>query len=55
VLRLLARGHHNQEIAEELVVTERTVRAHIESLYRKLGGGSRVELLHRAKARRWLR
>jgi non-specific serine/threonine protein kinase len=41
VLRLVARGLTNQQVAVELVVSERTVHAHLRSMYRKLGIGSR--------------
>jgi predicted ATPase/DNA-binding CsgD family transcriptional regulator len=41
VLRLVARGLTNQQVAAELVVSERTVHAHLRSMYRKLEIGSR--------------
>ena len=41
VLRLVARGLTNQQVAAELVVSERTVHAHLRSMYKKLGIGSR--------------
>jgi DNA-binding CsgD family transcriptional regulator len=41
VLRLVARGLTNQQVAAELVVSERTVHAHLRSMYKKLAIGSR--------------
>lgn len=42
VLDLIARGHTNGQIAEALVVSQSTVRRHVEHLFAKLGVGSRV-------------
>jgi predicted ATPase/DNA-binding CsgD family transcriptional regulator len=41
VLRLVAAGSTDSEVAEALVVSVRTVHAHMRSIYRKLGVGSR--------------
>lgn len=37
VLRVLARGHSNREIAEALVLSPRTVQHHLASIYAKIG------------------
>jgi DNA-binding NarL/FixJ family response regulator len=43
VLRLLARGLQNKEIARDLGVTERTIKFHVSSVLQKLGAGNRTE------------
>ena len=43
VLRLLAAGRSNPEIAQELVVSVNTVKTQAQSIYRKLNVKSRVE------------
>jgi len=43
VLQLLARGWDNHRIAEELAISERTVRFHLRNIYDKLGLKSRTE------------
>ncbi|HEY7104873.1 MAG TPA: AAA family ATPase [Acidimicrobiia bacterium] len=48
VLRLVATGRPNAEIAEELFVSVRTVEAHVSSLLSKLGARNRSELTARA-------
>ena len=42
ILRELARGARNGAIADQLGITERTVKAHLESIYLKLGVESRA-------------
>src|SRR5436189_73018 len=41
VLRLVARGMSNNEIAETLFLSRRTVHAHLRSIFHKLGVGHR--------------
>jgi ATP/maltotriose-dependent transcriptional regulator MalT len=48
VLRLMAAGRSNAEIAEELVVALGTVKAHTSSIYRKLDVRSRTEAVIKA-------
>lgn len=43
VLRHLAKGESNRVLARHLGIAERTVRAHVTSIVRKLGVGSRFE------------
>ena len=43
VLRLVAQGMTNAEVAEKLFISSRTVNWHLGSIYRKLGLGSRTE------------
>lgn len=43
VLRLLARGHSNKDIAARLLVSPKTAGTHIEHIYAKLGVSSRAE------------
>jgi DNA-binding CsgD family transcriptional regulator len=49
VVRLLAAGRTNREIAEELVLSPRTVDMHVRNLLRKLDCRSRVEAARRAE------
>ena len=47
VLRLLARGKTNQEIANELVVREGTIKYHVKNILRKMGATSRADAVAR--------
>ena len=50
VLRLLARGLRNKEIAARLYVSERTVNFHLANIYQKLNVSGRTEALSKALA-----
>lgn len=50
VLRLLAAGCSNPEIAEELVVSVNTVKTHVKSIYRKMDVTSRREVRDTVRA-----
>src|SRR5207237_3705041 len=43
ILRLVAEGHSNGELAKMLWVTEQTVKFHLSNIYRKLGVANRTE------------
>jgi DNA-binding NarL/FixJ family response regulator len=43
VLRLLAQGQQNKEIAAALGISERTAKFHVEAVLRRLGAGNRTE------------
>jgi NarL family two-component system response regulator LiaR len=45
VLNLVAQGHSNQQIAETLVISVATVKAHISSILSKLEVSSRAEAI----------
>jgi HD-GYP domain-containing protein (c-di-GMP phosphodiesterase class II) len=42
ILRLVARGQSNKEIAQRLVITPKTVRNHVEHIYAKIDASSRA-------------
>jgi len=48
ILRLIAAGLRNQEIADHLSISAATVKRHIANAYGKLGAGHRTEALARA-------
>lgn len=54
VLLATARGERNKEIAYRLGITERTVKAHLASIYQKLGVDSRAAAVAVAAQRGWL-
>ena len=43
ILKLIADGHANKEIARRLVISERTARTHVSNILRKLGLSSRTQ------------
>jgi DNA-binding NarL/FixJ family response regulator len=42
VLRLVAQGASNKEIATKLVISEKTARNHVERSYAKIGVSNRI-------------
>lgn len=51
VMRAVAGGLSNQQIAEKLIVSEGTVKIHVHNIYRKLGINNRVDLTLYAQKR----
>jgi two-component system NarL family response regulator len=51
IVRLIGNGESNKEIARELCITERTVKAHLTGIFRKLGVADRVRLALRIASR----
>jgi DNA-binding NarL/FixJ family response regulator len=50
VLRLIALGKTNLEIARQLILSRGTIKAHAASIYRKLDVTNRTEAVARARA-----
>lgn len=46
VLRLVAEGKSNRAIAAALVISEKTVKAHVSSILTKLGADNRMQAVH---------
>jgi DNA-binding NarL/FixJ family response regulator len=44
IVRLVARGHMNRQIAEELRISEQTVKNQLTTIFQKVGVRSRVQL-----------
>jgi len=55
VLKAVALGERSKEVAYKLGITERTVKAHLASIYNKLGVDSRAAAIAIAAKRGWLK
>ena len=51
VLRCMARGAANKEIANELIISENTVKTHVASIFQKLGASDRTQAVTTALQR----
>lgn len=48
VIRLLAEGHTNKQIGEELAVSPETVKTHVDRIFKRLGATDRTDAVARA-------
>ncbi|WP_423226492.1 response regulator [Candidatus Amarolinea aalborgensis] len=55
VLKLLAQGMTNKQIADTLIISDRTVQTHLSNIFGKLGVNSRTEAILMAMKRNLLR
>ena len=49
VVNLLATGKANKEIAREFSISDKTVKAHLSEIFKRLDVGNRTQAVHRAK------
>jgi two-component system, NarL family, response regulator DevR len=54
ILRLIAAGFSNREIAVRVYLSENTVKSHVQEIFRKLGVDNRVQAALRASQEGWL-
>lgn len=54
VLKLVARGIHNKDIAQQLNISNNTVRSHLVNIFKKLGVESRTEATVYALKEGWI-
>jgi len=53
ILKLIAVGYSNREIASRVYLSENTVKSHVQEIFRKLGVRTRVEAALRASREGW--
>ncbi len=49
MLGLIAQGHNNSEIAQRLVLSQKTVRNHVSNIFSKLQVADRAQAIVRAR------
>jgi NarL family two-component system response regulator LiaR len=54
VLKMIAKGLSNKDIAEQLVISSRTVQGHINKIFQKLNVGSRTEAIFQSVKKGWI-
>ena len=53
IIKLAAKGMSNKEIADELLLSKRTVEGHLRSIFNKVGVGSRTEAVLYGLRKNW--
>jgi DNA-binding NarL/FixJ family response regulator len=54
VLKMIAKGLSNKDIAEKLIISSRTVQGHINKIFQKLNVGSRTEAIFQSVKKGWI-
>ena len=54
ILKMAAHGLSNQEVADKLFLSRRTIQAHLANIFRKMDVGSRTEAVLQALKKGWL-
>jgi len=54
VLKMIAKGFSNKDIAMNLVISSRTVQGHINKIFQKLNVGSRTEAIFQSVKKGWI-
>jgi len=54
ILRLIAAGFSNREIASRVHLSENTIKSHVQEIFRKLDVGNRVQAALKASKQGWL-
>lgn len=55
VIKLLAQGQRDRDIAEQLYISERTVKFHVKNMLQKLAVRTRIQAVFEATQKGWLR
>jgi len=54
ILKLAAKGMSNKKIADELIISERTVQTHLVNVFRRMGASSRTQAVLHALKKGWI-
>jgi len=54
ILALLTQGHRDREIADRLIISESTVKFHMNNILAKLNARTRYQAIHQAIVNGWI-